>query len=369
MKRNTLVSIMFLILFYISLQMLLQRLDNFLDVLQDILNIFEIILIGIGIAFVLKNPYNFFSRFYKKLMSPKWERVTKLMSLITVYALFIGVIFTAITLIIPQIFRSFKLIYDNIGITISNLDKLMMEYSKNINMDDINLFGLEEKIKEIPDKLGEISTSAIPRFFVFTSGIVRKIVNISIGFVLSIYCLIEKDKVKKQGFDILHAYVPKKHINRIIKVFHIVNKTFTKFIAGQLLEATILGTLCFIGMIIFDFNYPVLISVIIGLTSLIPVVGAILGLIPALLILVMVDPMKALWFLVFIFLLQQVEGDFIYPKVVGESIGLPALWVLISIIVGGELFGVLGMLLGVPIASVIYQLLREDVNFKLKEDK
>ena len=152
-----------------------------------------------------------------------------------------------------------------------------------------------------------------------------------------------------------------------MEVCQLINQCFTNFVSGQLLEACILGTLCFIGMRLFRFEYAFLISLLVGVSAIVPVVGAFIGTVPAVFLLFLVEPMQAVWFLVFIVVLQQLEGHVIYPKVVGESVGLPPLWVLMGIVVGGGLGGILGMLLGVPMFTVAYKLLSGATEKRLKQ--
>jgi predicted PurR-regulated permease PerM len=186
------------------------------------------------------------------------------------------------------------------------------------------------------------------------------------GLIFSIYILADKEHILSQINKLTFAYLPVKIAKRVKEIAKITSDIFTKFISGQATEAVILGVLCFIGMSVFKFEYPLLCSTIIAVTSFIPIIGSIIGCIPAVFILLMIHPIKALWFIVFIIILQQIEGDFIYPKVVGDSIGLPPLWVFFAIIAGGGLGGVLGMILGVPTASVLYKLLSSDANKKIK---
>ena len=165
----------------------------------------------------------------------------------------------------------------------------------------------------------------------------------------------------------MYAVFEKSKVNKIIRLWSLVNDKFSRFVTGQCIEACILGLLCFIGMSIFSIQYKLLISVLIGVTSLIPIVGAFLGLIPSAFILFMVSPMTALWFIVLILVIQQIEGHLIYPFVIGNSIGLSSLWVLFAITVGGSSFGILGMLIGVPLVGVMYSLISYFVNKRLRE--
>ena len=185
-----------------------------------------------------------------------------------------------------------------------------------------------------------------------------------VGIVISIYALSQKKKLVNHGKRILKAGLKKKYYDRTVELLGMISTTFSSFISGQLTEALILGILCFIGMTVFGFKYAVLISTITALFNLIPFVGPIIGAIPCAFILFLDNPIRAIWFIVFIIVLQQLESNIIYPKVVGNSVGLPAIWVLSAVIVSGSLFGILGMLLAIPTTSVIYELIRRWVNRK-----
>ena len=161
--------------------------------------------------------------------------------------------------------------------------------------------------------------------------------------------------------------MPKRIAEEATEVVQLITQCFNNFVTGQLLEACILGLLCFIGMQLFGFEYAFLISLLVGVSSVIPVVGAFIGTVPAAFLLFFVEPMQAFWFLVFIVVLQQIEGNLIYPRVVGDSVGLPPLWVLMGIVIGGGLGGIVGMLLGVPLFTVLYKLLSQATRARLQK--
>ena len=208
-----------------------------------------------------------------------------------------------------------------------------------------------------------------PQIFDKASSIVHGVANVFIGLVVSVYLLNSKDVLCRQVKRITYAFLPQWMADECVDISRLINQSFSSFISGQLMEACVLGMLCFIGMNIFGFEYAFLISLMIGTTAIIPIVGAFIGTIPAVVLLFLVEPVQALWFLVFILILQQIEGHVIYPKVVGESVGLPALWVMMGIVVGGGLGGVLGMLLGVPMFTVLYKLMSQLVQTRLERKK
>ena len=205
------------------------------------------------------------------------------------------------------------------------------------------------------------------------SGIINGVVNIFISLIFSIYILAQKEKLGNQTKRLLHAYLPPKTYGSILKIASLMSRNFGNFITGQCTEAVILGAMFVIAMSIFGFPYAVMVGVLIAFTALIPIVGAFIGCFIGAFLIMVDDPMKAVWFLVLFVVLQQLEGNLIYPHVVGNSVGLPSIWVLAAVTVGGSLMGVGGMLIFIPIISTVYSLVREDVNkknsLKQKEEK
>ena len=197
-------------------------------------------------------------------------------------------------------------------------------------------------------------------------GVVGVIVNLVIAIVFSIYILTGKEKLQMQCIKFLKAYLKETTATKIIETAKTANKIFKSFFTVQCLEATILGSLCIIGMLLLKIPYAIPIGVLIGVTALIPVVGAFIGIIVGAILIVSVEPIKVITFVIFVLILQQIEGNVIYPKVVGGSVGLPGMWVLLAVTIGGSLFGFAGMLLGVPFISVIYTIIKNDVDKRLK---
>ncbi len=213
------------------------------------------------------------------------------------------------------------------------------------------------------ETLVNIFTSGTTTLFNSAINLLVSIFNLTLDFILglflSIYILLGKEKLKSQLERVLNAFLKERQAKKIIKVGSLTNKTLSNYITGQLLQALLLGLLCFIGMLIFRFPFAPMISVLIGITALIPLVGSLVGTFIAAFMIFMISPIKALWFVVFIIVLQQLDNNLIYPKIMGNSIGLPALWVLAAVTLGGSLMGILGMLISVPLFSVLYVLFRE----------
>ena len=192
-----------------------------------------------------------------------------------------------------------------------------------------------------------------------TTSIFSAAVNFVLALVFSLYVLAQKETLSRQVTKTMQALLPEKKAAWLMDLAALTNKTFSNFITGQLTEAVILGSLCFVGMVLFKMPYASVVSVLIGFTALIPIFGAFL--------ILLISPVKAFWFVIFILVLQQIEGNLIYPRVVGKSVGLPGIWVLAAVTVGGNAFGLVGMLLSVPVCSVLYALLRQLVNSRLEK--
>lgn len=362
------------------------RYEGFLAALSKILHIFRPIIIGGVIAFALNRPINFFHAKYRRLFngmiskatSKKKKKVKKaevsertafVFSCITVYIILLAAITGIICFIVPQLAQSIELFSTNFNTYADNMinffesNKFRVDYI----MDKININDVMDKINDIVSKIPEYVPKVFSKTVDITSGIIGGVVDLFIGFVFSIYILMDKQNLKKQS-RVLVKSIAKDKYGKLEKVIRLSYDSFSNFLSGQLIEAIILGVLCFVGMSIFRFEYAPLISVIIGITNIIPIVGPILGTIPGALILLMVNPIKAVWFVVFIVILQQIDSNLIYPKVVGNSIGLPGLWVLFAITVGGGLGGILGMIVGVPLASILYTFMIQKVNEEENEE-
>ncbi len=221
--------------------------------------------------------------------------------------------------------------------------------------------------KEVIQFTGQVLASSLTSVVNITVGFTSGLFNFILSIIFSIYMLLNKEDLQLGMKKVLYSFIRKSFADRVIRLGKISNEVFSSYIGGQFIEAIIIGVLCFIGMIILRMPYALLISVLIAVTALIPIFGAFIGTIPSAFIILIIDPMKAIWFVIFIIVLQQVEGNLIYPKVVGGSIGLPPIWVMLAMIIGGNAFGFIGILLGIPIFSVVYKVFKEIVDKRLKK--
>lgn len=370
MDKKMFRSCLLLIAFALALVVAVIKVDTISQWASMLLGLLSPFFIGFVIAFVLNIPYSAFTRallpLAKTARSRKW---VKPIALLGAYLLCLAIIGAITSFIIPEVVNSISMLITNIGTYIANLEQLVYTLSERFQLHSIDFSKLEQEIKALINSAANLLSYTMPQIVGFTAGVFQTLFNVIIGIILSVYMLSSRDTLKSQAKRLLYAFVPQKAADKVMEVSTLTAECFARFISGQLTEACILGLLCFIGMTIFHFQYAFLISVMIGSTSIIPVLGAFIGAVPAVFLLLMVEPMQAVWFIVFLVILQQIEGNLIYPRVVGESIGLPAIWVMLAILVGGGLGGPLGMLMGVPIMTVIYKLLRQESTARLIERK
>lgn len=336
------------------------------SILRYIIKIFMPFIIGIMIAFVLNVLMEVIeNKWFEKL---NWNKNTKrALSLTLSIFIVIGFFIILMLLIIPNLQDTIVIFANNIPDYLSNLKELLLKL--NVSNNVIN--DIMETLSNLGDTAKEYvlnnSGKVIEATFGIASNVLNAFVNVFIGIVFAIYFLIDKEKISRQFSNIMKAYLPSKSCKKIEDIAELSNRVFANFVSGQCLEAIIIGILCFFGMIILRLPYAGAISVLVGFTALIPVFGAFIGTIIGAFLIFMINPLQAIIFVIFIIVLQQLEGNLIYPHVVGKSVGLPGIWVLVAVTVGASINGILGMLLSVPLASIIYSILKTDVNLKLKK--
>lgn len=339
--------------------------------LGKVISIFSPFLLGIILAFVLNVLNNFIEKkiFGKIKPSKIWNKIKRPLCITLSLILVFLTIFFVMNLLIPQLKNSASLFTDTLP-----------AYKEDI-IGILNKFDIDEstvnKVGEYLDNFGKVITDYIKGnskdVITVTTEVATSVVNIIskgiITLVFAIYMIAQKETLSRQINKIMRAYLKPKTINKINTVGTLANKTFSNFVTGQCLEALIFGSLVFVGMLIFRFPYASTIGVLLGFTALIPIFGAFIGTAIGFILIMMVSPVKAILFVVFIIVLQQIEGNLIYPRVVGKSIGLPGMWVLLSVTVGGSIGGILGMLIATPLCSLLYALFTKMVNDRLKSNK
>ncbi len=325
---------------------------------------FRPVLIGALAALVLNRPYEKLKKLFGWLFKKLPEKAVKLIALAVLYLLLAAVVTLILLFIIPQLYASISGFVENINGYYQNIRSTAEKALTFGGHDWWQELKLEQKLTELAGKLPGFLEKAFAGIMSTLSNIIGTVTDSVVGLVISIYGLQQKEKLAEHASRLIKAVFRPQYCRKLTEFFSVSARTFSLFFSGQLAEAGILGLLCFAGMTLFGFDYAILISVITAISNLVPLVGPIVGAIPSALILLLVNPSQALWFLVFIIILQQLESNLIYPKVVGGSVGLPAIWVLISVIVGGSLLGIAGMLFAIPAVSVLYQYMRRYVNEK-----
>lgn len=366
MKSFSLKDLKHLILYAVVLIFAFIYLKDIIGILGYIIKLFMPFIVGLAIAFVLNVLVNVVER--KWLKNWKTSAMTKrAVSLVIALAIVIGFFVFLLFLIIPNLQNTIAIFADNIPAYSENLQDLLNSWGIDSNI--IN------EVVEVFKALGDSASSYIKengnQVLETTLGIATNVVtgfiNVTIGIVFAIYFLAQKEKISHQVGNLMKAYLPEKAIGKINDIASLSNKIFSNFVGGQCIEAIIIGFLCFLGMLVLRLPYASTISVLVGFTALIPVFGAFIGTIIGAFLIFMVSPLQALIFIIFILVLQQLEGNLIYPKVVGKSVGLPGIWVLVAVTIGASINGVLGMLLSVPICSIIYSIMATNIRYRLAE--
>ena len=366
MKSFSLKNIKGLILYTIVILFAFIYVKDIINILGYIIKLFMSFIIGLGVAFVLNVLVNVVEK--KWLKNWKASAMTKrAVSLIVALTMVIGFFVFLLFLIIPNLQNTIAIFADNIPAYTKNLQELL----NSLGIDTNIINEISEVFKSLGDSASnyivENSNQVLETTLGIATNVVTGFINVTIGIVFAIYFLAQKEKISGQVDNLMHAYLPEKIIVKIQDIASLSNKIFSNFVGGQCIEAIIIGFLCFLGMLILRLPYASTISVLVGFTALIPVFGAFIGTIIGAFLIFMISPLQALIFIIFILVLQQLEGNLIYPKVVGKSVGLPGIWVLVAVTIGASINGVLGMLLSVPIASIIYSTMATNIRYRLKE--
>lgn len=343
-------------------------LNNFqiiLDIFNSILAVIMPFLLGIMIAFILNvlmiRIEKILSRF---ILDKKYTSFKRVISIIVSLLIVIGVIGIIITLIIPELTNAIKVIVKSFPETFEQLQVWINQNGNSfpqletwINSVDLNSIASELSGLFKIGLTGMLGSTVDVVSMFFTS-----ILNLVVGIVFALYILMSKETLKRQSHKLIDAYIPKRISVKLLEVGTLARTTFSNFVIGQTVEAFILGTLCAVGMAVLNLPYAPMVGSLVGITAFVPIVGAFIGGGIGAFMILTVDPMQALIFIIFLVVLQQLEGDLIYPRVVGSSVGLPSIWVLFAVTVGGGLWGITGMLFSVPVLSVVYALIKGHVN-------
>lgn len=370
LNRKTTRTLLGMIAFAIVLFMALWRIEVVMRGIVTLIGMASFFFIGLSVAFVLNRPMRIIElRLFAPLnrrLGKTWHRMRRPLAVLLTLLLLIAVLLTVVFMVIPEIVHSAGMLaaevpgaLERLSAWLNTLDNPLaqepLQYLEQINWEQIG----QELFELLRNGAGQFLTGTLN----VASSIVTSVISFVIGLILAVYVLLGKDKLGGQVKRLMTAYLPAGWVERILYVAAKANQIFGNFLSGQFLEALILGMMCFIGMLVFGFQFAPMVSVLVGVTAFIPIFGAFIGgTVGVFVIFVQQGWMMALWFIVFIVALQQIEGNLIYPHVVGKSVMLPGIWVLTAVTLGGNLAGIAGMFISVPLCSLLYALLREAVN-------
>lgn len=373
LDKNTIKKIRGLILFTIFVLVALWNYELVIDGILFVWGVISPFVLGGVIAFIVNIPMRFFEvKLFDKVKArkKKWaKKLARPLSLILALFVIIGIIATVVLIVIPELGNTIL----NLGKTVQDFIPKAQEWAIQMFEDNQEIakwiadidFKWDELLSQGLDFLRNGASSVLGSTFEAAMSIISGVATFFISVVFACYVLMQKEKLGEQVKKLMRAFMPEDWNNILLALGSVVNKSFTNFFTGQCLEAVILGLMFLIVMIILRLPYALLISVLIAFTALIPIFGAFIGCGVGALLIFMISPTKALIFIIVFLVLQQIEGNFIYPHVVGNSVGLPSIWVLVAVSVGGSLMGLAGMLIFIPITAVVYTMLRGIVNRRL----
>ena len=337
----------------------------FIDILQAGIKLLTPLIVGIGIAFIINVPMKQIENKVFKIEKRKHKRLIRGISLFTSILLMLGIIGLLMFLVIPEFIEAINGISESIPKSRQILSELVIkleelypnieDYFKNIDL------------KSILNSVSLTTSGIVSIIISFITSLISRIVVFCMGFILAIYILIDKEKFAMQSKKVIRAFCSDKVSNKIFEVVKLVNTTFTNFLTGQFLNACVVGFLFFLLLSIIRIPYALILGVLFTFTALIPYIGAFITLVVGIVLIGVINPLQVIWYVIAFFAIQQFDDSVTGPKIVGGSVGLPPLWSLIAVLVGGSLFGILGIVISIPLASIIYVLLKDFVNKKLEE--
>ena len=385
LDRKNVRIILLIITFAVVLYTAAQNLAAIYGAVATVWNVFGVVITGLAMAFVLNVPLKLFENrvFYgmSEDRRPYVRKMRRPVSLVCALVVTLGVIVILIAVILPQLTATVAEVASQLpnyinsvvqwlkdflagfGITIDALEDFSVDWEQVFS--DLTTY-LKEGSANVSESAASAGSSVVSTVTDVGGSVISTVMNTFLGLIVAVYVLAQKERIGRFMKRCIDAFLPHRASSAISRIASMASETFSNFVAGQFTDSCILGVLCYICMRIFRFPYPEVISVVIGVTSLVPMVGSFIGEVIGALLILIVSPIKALLFIVMVLAIQQVDGAFIYPRIVGKSVGLPGVAVFCAVIVGGNVAGVLGSLLGVPVCALLYALLREAVDARQK---
>lgn len=369
LNKKNMKNLMILIVFAVLVLVGVQRIENLAAGFVFLMRIVFPFILGGAMAFILNIPMHFLEgRLFAKA---KKKKLVRPVSLVLSILFVVAILQIVLVVVIPEIAATFAGISKNIEAFLPKLEQWLTEAfpdseqlelwieSLEFNWDKI----LQSAVNFLKNGAGNVLSSTVT----VAKTVISSLMNFFVGFVFACYILLQKEKLSVQVKKVLYAFLPRHAVEKTLQVAALSYKTFSSFVTGQCLEAVILGTMFFVSMSVLRFPYALLVGVLIAFTALIPIFGAFIGCVLGTFLILVSNPVQAIGFVILFFVLQQVEGNLIYPHVVGGSVGLPSIWVLVAVTVGGSLMGVVGMLIFIPLSSVLYALFKGWVHKRLED--
>ncbi len=355
---------------------IINNIDKSLSILSFIMKVLSPIFIGIFIAIILNIPVCVFeNKLFGRLTRKNgkiWSKIKRAVSISLSLICFFLLTSILLSYIIPEFVRTCQGFIEKAPKYMDDLTATIREWIVTFNLpldpESIDLT-FDNLMSWVTSFIGDDSNDIFHNTINTAITVFSSVWNIILGFILAIYIVASKESLTKIVKGFLFSIMSREKADNAISISHLTKNAFEGFVAGQCIEVLLIGSLTFIGMCIFQFPYALMISCIVAVTAFVPIFGAIIGALIGAFLILLVDPIKAIWFLIFIIILQQIESNVIYPRIMGQQIGLPSLWVLVSVILGGEFFGIPGIIISVPLCSVLYTLLHEWILKRLRDKK
>ena len=361
-KQNT-KQLIKISLISITFYLALSRFNIVADIFSQIWNFTFVFILGGAMAFIFNVPM----KKVEGLLKINNKSARRLLAYVLTLSVFVFGVLAVLFIVVPEIINTMNMIIVQIENVLKQTPQMEEQILKVVPELEVYINSIGENWSDMMKIAQTILMQMLNSGASLVSGVVSSATTFIIALIFSIYVLLNKELLSKGVKHLLYAFLDEKKADRTVYIGRLTNKTFSNFMSGQCTEAMILGSLFFVAMIVTGMPYALLISVVIGVMSLIPILGAFVGCFIGIFLIIMVDPVKAIWFLVMFLIIQQLENNLIYPRIVGQSVGLPAILVFTAVSLGGKLMGVAGMLTFIPMCSIVFTLVNESVKSNLNK--
>lgn len=341
---------------------------NIVGFIKDVFVILSPFIIGLVISFLLYAPARWLEELFLRVSKKKHVKRCRALSILTCYVLLFLLIFAFLILVAPQLYESIRVLTFKVRAFMQTYDAEIRDLLRTFNITGSETQNMLITWESLTSRSLDYIGTVLMGLMSMSMGIGNSLLRGFLGVALSIYMLFDRERYAAQGKKLVFAFIKREKAESIIYWLRQTNQIFSKFIAGKILETIAVGLICYVGMVLFRFEFRVLISVVVGMTNIVPIIGPWVGAAISALILLMVNPWMALWFLIFVIVIQQIDGNILGPRILGGTIGLSAFWIMLSIVVGGGFFGLPGMLLSIPVFALIYSFLRVVTEARLKRN-